>query len=43
MRTYTHLSILEREMLARGIVQGNSLSEIARMMRRSKSTLVGKA
>jgi IS30 family transposase len=39
MKAYTHLSILEREMIAKGLYQGKCLSELARIMKRSKSTL----
>ena len=39
MKQYNHLTILERETLAYGLIQGKSLSKIAKSMGRDKSTL----
>jgi len=39
MKHYNHLTVLERETLAYGLIQGKSLGNIARSMGRSKSTL----
>ena len=39
MKHYNHLTVLERETLAYGLIQGRSLSDIAKSMGRDKSTL----
>lgn len=39
MKKYSHLTVLERETLAYGLIQGKSLGNIAKSMGRAKSTL----
>ena len=39
MKTYTHLTIEERSLIAHCLSDGASISEIARTLRRSKSTV----